>query len=31
MNGNLFVFRPGGPLGGNVFNSWLLLITAMSA
>lgn len=30
MNGNLFVFRPGGPPGVNVFNSWQLLITAMS-
>jgi hypothetical protein len=30
MNGNLFVFRPGGPPGVNVFNNWQLLITAMS-
>jgi len=30
MNGNLFVFRPGGPPGGNVFNNWQLLINAMS-
>jgi hypothetical protein len=31
MNGNLFVFRPGGTPGGNVFNDWLLLMSAMSA
>ena len=30
MNGNLFVFRPGGPAGPNVFNDWPLLISAMS-
>jgi hypothetical protein len=32
MNGNLFVFRPGGaPVPGeNVFNNWALLIGAMS-
>jgi hypothetical protein len=30
MNGNLFVFRPGGGLGGSVFNNWLLLMSAMS-
>jgi len=30
MNGNLFVFRPGGIPGGNVFNDWLLLMSAMS-
>ena len=30
MNGNLFVFRPGGIPGGNVFTDWQLLISAMS-
>jgi hypothetical protein len=32
MNGNLFVFRPQGiPIpGGNVFNDWMLLMSAMS-
>ncbi len=30
MNGNLFVFRPGGPSEGNVFTDWQLLIKAMS-
>jgi hypothetical protein len=30
MNGNLFVFRPGGASGGNVFTDWQLLITAMA-
>jgi hypothetical protein len=29
MNANLFVFRPGGPAVGNVFNNWQLLINAM--
>jgi hypothetical protein len=30
MNGNLFVFRPGGIPGGIVFNDWLSLMSAMS-
>jgi len=30
MNGNLFVFRPRGIPGGNVFTDWQLLISAMS-
>ena len=30
MNGNLFVFRPGGPSVWNVFNDWQLLVSAMS-
>jgi len=30
MNGNLFVFRPGGPSFLNVFNDWPLLISIMS-
>jgi len=30
MNGNLFVFRPGGPSFWNVFNDWPLLISTMS-
>jgi hypothetical protein len=30
MNGNLFVFRPGGIPGGNVFIDWQLLVSAMS-
>jgi hypothetical protein len=30
MNGNLFVFRPGGIPGENVFNDWQLLMSAMS-
>src|SRR6267378_1576140 len=30
MNGNLFVFRPGGPSVWNVFNDWPLLVSAMS-
>src|SRR5215472_5204577 len=30
MNGNLFVFRPGGPSVWNVFNDWALLVSAMS-
>ena len=30
MNGNVFVFRPGGPAAGNVFNDWQSLINAMS-
>jgi hypothetical protein len=30
MNGNVFVFRPGGSPGGNVFTDWPSLITAMS-
>jgi hypothetical protein len=29
MNGNLFVFRPGGIPGGNVFTGWPSLISAM--
>jgi hypothetical protein len=30
MNGNLFVFRPGGPSVWNVFNDWKLLVSALS-
>ena len=30
MNGNLFVFRPGGPSVWNVFNDWSILVSAMS-
>jgi hypothetical protein len=30
MNGNIFVFRPAGIPGGNVFTDWQLLITAMA-
>jgi hypothetical protein len=30
MNGNLFVFRPGGLSVWNVFNDWPLLVSAMS-
>jgi len=30
MNGNVFVFRPGGVPHENVFNNWQLLISAMS-
>jgi hypothetical protein len=30
MNGNLFVFRPGGIPGDNVFTDWPLLMSAMS-
>lgn len=30
MNGNIFVFRPGGSPGGNVFTDWPSLISAMS-
>ena len=30
MNGNIFVFRPAGIPGGNVFTDWQLLINAMS-
>src|SRR6516164_6610991 len=30
MNGNVFVFRPGGIQWSNVFTDWALLISAMS-